>query len=96
MYQEGQQNIKPDTGRIIVLDQTSIEHIYPKSAKQVDEIPELEPVKHDLGNLSILTPADNIELSNDPFSLKRPKYQIANLLLNRDLGHRILFKSLRR
>jgi hypothetical protein len=78
--------LKPEKLRVFDLDQTTIEHVYPQNASTANRDALLEPLKHTIGNLSILIPEDNIELGNDPFIVKRNSYLAASLHMNRDLA----------
>ena len=62
-----------------------VEHIYPQTPKIVNQ--DLEPLKHDLGNLSFLSPQDNKSVRNADFSTKKVHYSNSNVSLNRDLGN---------
>jgi uncharacterized protein with ParB-like and HNH nuclease domain len=63
-------------------NQTNIEHIYPQNPKKNEEIEELNNVKNNLGNLTILIGKTNKTFSNKKFSDKKKdmqeKYQNKN------------------
>ena len=82
---EGNSDVSGQT-RIFDFPHTTIEHIYPQSAKSSEKVAALERVKHTLGNLTILGPNDNDVAANTSFSEKLPLLQTSNLSLNRDIG----------
>lgn len=61
-----------------------VEHVYPQNSPNRD--PEMEDVKHDLGNLTFWAPNDNKVASNAPFDVKRVKYADSRVLLNRQIA----------
>lgn len=65
---------------------TTLEHVYPRSAKDADKVTALEPLKETLGNLTIFGPEDNDKLANKSFGDKRPALKKSKLQLNRDIG----------
>ena len=74
-----------DKTRIIDLGATTIEHIYPQNAREVDKDSALEDVKHSLGNLTILGPDDNQSKTNDPPANKSDVFSRSHMRLNRTL-----------
>ena len=64
----------------------SSEHIYPQNATSGSSVfdPSLEPLKHSLGNLTILDPALNVMGDNDAFLTKKPIYQSSSVFLTKD------------
>jgi hypothetical protein len=64
--------------------QIEVEHIYPQSSPIRD--PEMEDLKHDLGNLTFWAPTDNKVASNASFDVKRARYADSRVLLNRQIA----------
>lgn len=58
-----------DSSVVFDFPNTDIEHIYPQLPREVRD--ELESLKHTLGNLTLLGPNDNKEVSNYPFNDKK-------------------------
>jgi hypothetical protein len=79
-----------DKSVIFDLSQMEIEHIYPRNAKTVD--PDLEPVKHSLGNLSIWSSGENSGAANQIFEDKKKLYKKSKIALNRELSTKAQFK----
>ena len=75
-----------DKTRVFDFSNTTLEHVYPQSAKGANKIAVLEAVKHAIGNLTIFGPKDNDSAANKPYAAKRPVLQESNLKLNRDIG----------
>jgi len=75
---------RPDMTDVHDLRMITIEHIYPQNPKRRD--PNLEPLKHDLGNLTFWSPDDNRGASNEDFQNKKTAYAGSNISLNRDLA----------
>lgn len=75
-----------DKTRVFDFSNTTLEHVYPRSAKGMEKVEGLEKVKHALGNLTIFGPNDNDAAANKSFADKRPILQGSNLKLNRDIG----------
>lgn len=75
-----------DKTRVYDFASTSIEHIYPQNATSVSSVFDstLEPLKHSLGNLTILDPALNGMGYNDAFVTKKPIYQSSSVFLTKD------------
>jgi hypothetical protein len=71
---------------ILDFSNTTLEHIYPRSAKPADKIADLEPLKDALGNLAVFGPEDNDALANKPFDEKKPMLVKSNISLNREVG----------
>jgi len=76
---------KPKPNRIASFDinQITIEHIYPQNAKA--PVTDLEPLKHDIGNITFWGPDDNQKASNDPFVSKKSRYADSKIQLNNQL-----------
>ena len=75
-----------DKSRVFDFSNTTLDHVYPQSPEEGKKNPELEDVKHTLGNLTILGPTDNRELGNKSFDEKRPIFAQSDLKLNRDIA----------
>jgi hypothetical protein len=75
-----------DKSRIYDFASTSIEHIYPQGAASNSAVYDagLEPLKHSLGNLTILDPAQNGTGADDDFQTKKPIYKISSICLTRE------------
>jgi len=87
-YENGANGIPKckDKTRIFDFHHTTLEHVYPCSAKDTEKTEDLEKVKHTLGNLTIFSPGDNDKAANKSFTEKCPILQASNLKLNRDIG----------
>lgn len=77
---------RPTTDRLFRWDlaEIQIEHIYPQNPAV--RIPELEELKHDVGNLSFWAPGENKLASNALFDAKRQQYAGSRVGLNRDIA----------
>ena len=75
---------RPDQTSVFNIPWLEVEHIYPQNARNINE--ELEPLKHDLGNLSFWIKDHNKEASNADFPQKRTMYANSSISLNRDLA----------
>lgn len=75
-----------DKTRVFDFSNTTLEHVYPRTAEEGDKDATLEPVKHDLGNLTIFGPGDNDKLANKAFAKKRPSLASSSLRLNREIA----------
>ncbi len=75
-----------DTTRVFDFSNTTIEHVYPRNAGAAIKDPALEPLKHSLGNLSFLGPADNQTLGNSDFNTKKPVLLGSSVTLNREIA----------
>lgn len=73
-----------DTTRVFDFTNTTIEHIYPQNP--TTPIPELEPLVHNLGNLTFLGPNDNRTVGNMSFEDKRPILSASSISLNTEIG----------
>jgi len=71
----------------------SIEHIYPKRAKDGELDQELEPLKHSLGNLALLYDQDNSAFENDNFNVKKVQYGLSRLNSTSELQHFAQFQA---
>ncbi|HEU5384074.1 MAG TPA: DUF262 domain-containing HNH endonuclease family protein [Ktedonobacteraceae bacterium] len=74
----------PETTRMFDVNQVSIEHIYPQKPATSD--PLLEPLKHDIGNLTFWGPSDNSSATNAPFATKKALYGSSMVRLNQALA----------
>lgn len=77
---------KPDITSVFDLSKATIEHIYPQNADDSSQIPTLEPLKNDIGNLSFWSGSDNSKVGNKPFVDKKGFYANSNVMLNRKLS----------
>jgi hypothetical protein len=75
-----------DDSRVFDLSRVTIEHIYPQRAQEAFRDDELEEVKHRLGNLSFWSPRDNVRAGNDPFDVKRERFNNSLVGLNQELA----------
>lgn len=75
-----------DKTRVFDFSNTTLEHVYPRSADGRNQDAGLELVKHDLGNLTIFGPGDNDKMANKPFSQKQKVLAASNIKLNRDIA----------
>jgi hypothetical protein len=87
-YDQGAQGIPKckDKTRVFDFSNTTLEHVYPRSADGKNKDAALEPVKHDLGNLTIFGPGDNDKMANKPFGEKKAMLAASNIKLNRDIA----------
>jgi Protein of unknown function DUF262/Protein of unknown function (DUF1524) len=74
-----------DKSRIYDFLSTSVEHIYPQNAETTGSTysSDLENLKHSLGNLTILDPAQNCTGENDGFLAKKNIYQSSSICLTK-------------
>lgn len=75
-----------DKANVIDYKQVSLEHIYPQSSNPRSVDFSLEPLKHSLGNLTILGPQENSIASNKSFDKKRTMFEESNIRINRQIG----------
>jgi uncharacterized protein DUF262/uncharacterized protein DUF1524 len=75
-----------DKTQLFDFSNTTLEHLYPRSADGKDKDAGLESVKHDLGNLTILGLGENDKMANKSFALKKAKLAASNIKLNRDVA----------
>ena len=75
-----------DKALVFDFSNTTLEHIYPRSASAADKNRVLEPFKETLGNLTIFGPEDNDKLANKNFSDKRATLIKSKLRMNQDIG----------
>ena len=62
-------------GTSLVYSELSLEHIYPKKARDADIDEQLEPNKNKLGNVFVFGDGDNSGLENSPYIQKRNAYE---------------------
>ncbi|OBJ57445.1 hypothetical protein A9W94_01545 [Mycobacterium asiaticum] len=67
-----------DTIVSLNLDVAQLDHIYPQNPKALDVNADLEPLKHTLGNLTLLDGKHNQIGSNTPFTAKKQIYSQLN------------------
>lgn len=67
---------------------TTIEHIYPRNAPPAGQIADMELLKNNLGNLTIMGPTDNGKGSNDNFAIKKPLFNASSVFMNRKIGEK--------
>ena len=75
---------KPYTTSVFDISSLEVEHIYPQNARNTNT--ELEPLKHNLGNLSFWSGGENNAASNADFPDKKTSYARSSVSLNRDLA----------
>ena len=78
-----------DMARILDFENTTIEHVYPESADPTD--PLLDPLVDTLGNLTILSPGENIAAGDKTFDRKRPYFARSHCTLNQQIGQEDLW-----
>lgn len=74
--------------RVISFDSSTIEHVYPRSAKAADVDSDIEPIKDSLGNLTILGPNENSNIGNESFKKKRSVFKSSAIEMNHQIGQR--------
>lgn len=75
-----------DRTRVFDVANTTLEHVYPQRLEVEEQNPELEGVKHTLGNLTVLGLGENSEMGNKTFSHKRVTFKRSNLRMNRQIS----------
>jgi hypothetical protein len=87
-YEEGAKGtpVCKDKTRVLDIANTTLEHVYPQKLDAKDRVAELEPVKHALGNLTILGPGENDAAANKSFPDKRKAFEESNLRINRQIA----------
>ena len=87
-YEEGANGtpVCKDKTRVLDIANTTLEHIYPQKLDAKDRAAEMEPVKHALGNLTILGPGENDAAGNKSFPDKRKAFEESNLRINRQIA----------
>lgn len=74
-----------DKGKVYDFPFVSIEHIYPRNAKE--KIEKLEAIKHKLENLTLLDRDMNSRVGNKPFEQKRQMFSDSNYKLNNEIAN---------
>jgi hypothetical protein len=77
-----------DHSRVFDFAETTIEHVYPRNVPAADMKPDLEPVKHKLGNMTVLDPGTNSALGNIAFGSKRKHLSLSSNLVNREISQK--------
>lgn len=87
-YDDGAQGtpVCKDKTRVLDIANTTLEHIYPQKLDAKDRVADVEPVKHALGNLTVLGPGDNDAAGNKSFPERRKAFQNSNLRINRQIA----------
>lgn len=87
-YDEGAKGspVCKDKTRVLDIANTTLEHIYPQKLDAKERVAELEPVKHALGNLTILGPGENDAAGNKNFAEKHKAFEGSNLRINRQIA----------
>ena len=75
-----------DKKRVFDFLNTTLEHVYPRSAEEKEKDSTLEAVKDTLGNLTIVGPEYNRKLANRKFAEKKPMLAESDLKLNRGIA----------
>ncbi|HEX8233344.1 MAG TPA: DUF262 domain-containing HNH endonuclease family protein [Caulobacteraceae bacterium] len=85
-FDEGAQGrpVCRDLTRLLDFENTTIEHVYPENAEPPDAT--LEPLLDTLGNLTILSPDENIAAGDKTFDRKRPYFRRSTCTLNQQIG----------
>jgi len=86
-YRNGATGAPQCINKAVVYDftDTTIEHIYPRNAQGAVIDAKLEPIKNSLGNLTFLSPTENVTGANDDFTTKKPIYQASSVRMNREI-----------
>ncbi|MGW2539469.1 DUF262 domain-containing protein [Kitasatospora sp. NPDC001574] len=78
---------KPDMMSVFDLDQVTIEHIYPQNPQAGSADSDLDPLVHQLGNLTFFGPGENSDAGNKSFLVKRDNYyKNSKIRLTSELG----------
>ena len=77
-----------DPARVFEFKTLTIEHVYPQNVAPTSRDSALEPIKHRIGNLTVLDPGTNQELGNMPFASKRKKLRLSSNLMNREIAQK--------
>ncbi|MXW05567.1 MAG: DUF262 domain-containing protein [Gemmatimonadetes bacterium] len=87
-YENGARGTPKCNDSIMLFDyeNTTIEHIYPQNASENERNPDLESVKHMVGNLTILGPEENNRFSNKSTDEKLELFRDSNLMMNRKIA----------
>ncbi|MFB6278070.1 MAG: DUF262 domain-containing protein [Salinibacter sp.] len=79
---------RPQTDKLSSYDinQITLEHIYPRNAREGDVDEDLEPRKNRIGNLTFWGENDNRNAGNDPFEDKVDRYEESNIPMTNQLS----------
>lgn len=80
-----------DIARIIDFENTTIEHVYPENAEPIDAL--LDPLVDTLGNLTILSPGENIAAGDKTFDRKKPYFARSHCTLNHQISQEPLWSA---
>jgi hypothetical protein len=78
-----------DKTRVYDFTSTTIEHIYPRNAREQVFNQALEPFKNNIGNLTFMGPTDNVAGGNDDFATKMPLFLNSSVGLNQEIGQKL-------
>lgn len=73
-----------DPTRVIDFHNSTLEHIEASNSETLD--PELAPFVNSLGNLTVMSEAENNAIANKPFNGKKPGFSASDLAINRAIG----------
>ena len=73
-----------DLTRVVDFKSITLEHIEASNAENID--PELTPFVNSLGNLTVMSEAENVAVANKSFDGKRPVFAGSDLAVNRSIG----------
>ncbi|SHH63244.1 DUF262 domain-containing protein [Desulfofustis glycolicus] len=77
-----------DKSRVFDFSGTSIEHVYPQNANPADINHTLEPVKNQIGNLTIMDPSQNNIGGSQSFQYKKHIYLGSLAAMTQDIGNK--------
>lgn len=73
-----------DTSRVIDFKAITLEHIEAINARNID--PDLKPFVNSIGNLTVMSQAENDTAANNSFEQKRPVFASSSLAMNREIA----------
>ncbi|WP_322864746.1 HNH endonuclease family protein (plasmid) [Aquicoccus sp. G2-2] len=73
-----------DATRVVDFHSTTLEHIEASNSEALD--PELRPFINSIGNLTVMSQAENDAVANKPFEGKRPIFAVSDLAINRSIA----------
>ncbi|MDI5897658.1 DUF262 domain-containing protein [Flavobacterium yafengii] len=76
-----------DKTRVYDFSSTTIEHVYPRNAKNIVINSTLEPIKNEIENLTFMGSKDNELGGNDDFTTKKSIFLASSVGLNNDIGN---------
>lgn len=81
--------VSSQLNQLAVIDpgQVNVEHIYPQNAKPTEVNYDLEPLKHDIGNLTFWAPGENKKVGNKKYQDKRQDYIDSKAEMTRSIGN---------